>query len=211
MPTEKHIVSSINVSSKINSLVIVTNYKRTSAAKIPRNTFRGSLLFTKDSLKNLTTKQYQNQYVVINTLLFNDYLKGIVETNDSEHTEKIKVMNLISKSYALFYLDKKNQHPSIPSGAQYNAIDNPDMFQKYVGAGLEKTLKKVPSLLVKTKNQILMYSGYVPILPYFSCSAGFTRSAKEKRGWSDTSYLVSRIDVQKCDDFNGHGVGLSGK
>jgi peptidoglycan hydrolase-like amidase len=56
-----------------------------------------------------------------------------------------------------------------------------------------------------------MYDDYVPILPYFSCSAGFTRSAKEKRWWNDTPYLQSRLDFAGCFDFNGHGVWLSWK
>jgi peptidoglycan hydrolase-like amidase len=48
-------------------------------------------------------------------------------------------------------------------------------------------------------------------LPYFSCSAGFTWSAKEKWWWNDTPYLQSKLDFAACFDFNGHGVGLSGK
>ncbi|MEI6773480.1 MAG: hypothetical protein WCL18_01250 [bacterium] len=36
------------------------------------------------------------------------------------------------------------------------------------------------SLLATIKNMVIMYNDYVPILPYFSCSAGFTWSAKEK-------------------------------
>jgi len=67
------------------------------------------------------------------------------------------------------------------------------------------------TLLASTKNSILLYSGYIPILPYFSCSAGFTWSAKDKRGWTDTPYLQSRVDFAACFDFSGHGVGLSGK
>jgi hypothetical protein len=35
-------------------------------------------------------------------------------------------------------------------------------------------------LLSDIKNTVVLYDGYVPILPYFSCSAGFTWSAKEK-------------------------------
>lgn len=47
-------------------------------------------------------------------------------------------MNSISKGYALFYKWNKNKHPSIPVGAKYDAIDNPELFQKYVGVGIEK-------------------------------------------------------------------------
>jgi hypothetical protein len=41
-------------------------------------------------------------------------------------------MSLISKNYALFYLNKENIHPNITQQANYSAIDDPDFFQKYV-------------------------------------------------------------------------------
>jgi len=41
-------------------------------------------------------------------------------------------MSLISKSYALFYMNPKNIHPNIPSQATYNAVDDSRIFQKYV-------------------------------------------------------------------------------
>ncbi|MBQ2600606.1 hypothetical protein II582_04560 [bacterium] len=55
-----------------------------------------------------------------------------METNDTETQTKNDVMALISKSYALFYMDPSNQHPNIPSQASYNAVDDSDIFQKYV-------------------------------------------------------------------------------
>ncbi|MDD3262515.1 MAG: N-acetylmuramoyl-L-alanine amidase [Candidatus Absconditabacteria bacterium] len=208
---KKYLESNIKIQTKSNEIIEIKNYSRVSYYKVPRNTFYGSLSFEKGQIKNLKTGKFDTQYTVVNTLPFHQYLKGIVETNDSENNEKIKAMNLISKGYALFYMNKKNKHPSIPDLAKYTAIDSPDMFQKYVGAGLEKTLKTVPNLVDQQKNELIVYDNYLPILPYFNCSAGFTRSAKDKRGWSDTPYLVSRVDIEKCSDFNGHGVGLSGK
>lgn len=203
--------SSIKIQAKNNDLIEIKNYSRVSYFKIPRNTFYGSLTFEKGQLKNLKTGKFDTQYTVVNTLPFHKYLKWIVETNDSENKEKIKVMNLISKGYALFYKNTKNKHPSIPEWAKYTAIDNPDMFQKYVWAGVEKTLKTVPSLVDAQKDEIIVYDTYLPILPYFNCSPGFTRSAKDKRWRTDTPYLVSRIDMEKCADFNWHGIWLSGK
>jgi peptidoglycan hydrolase-like amidase len=85
------------------------------------------------------------------------------------------------------------------------------MFQKYVWAWREKTSKMSASLLADINNTVVMYNWYVPILPYFSCSAWFTRSAQEKRWWTDTPYLQSKLDFGACFDFSGHGVGLSGK
>lgn len=122
-------------------------------------------------------------------------------------------MAIVARTYALFYLQPDQRHPSIPSGADYQAVDHPDIFQKYVGAGLEKTLKKRPLALQATKDKIAIFGGKIAILPYFSCSAGFTRSASEKRGRSDTPYLQTVYDPGKCEkkDFDGHGVGMSGK
>jgi len=60
-------------------------------------------------------------------------MRGIVESNDTEHTEKNKTMALLTKNYMLYYIDKKNPHPSIPAAASYNAVDDARIFQKYVG------------------------------------------------------------------------------
>ncbi len=204
-------VVELEISSMNGGLVYIVNYPRKSYSWIPRNSFRWSLIWKKDTLKNLSLGKFVEQAVVINKLDFNDYMKGIAETSDSDNIEKQTLIMLLAKMYALFYINGENSHPSIPAGATYQAIDNPDMFQKYVGAGREKTSKMSATLLSAIQNKVVMYDGYVPILPYFSCSAGFTRSAKEKRWWNDTPYLQSRLDFWSCFDFNGHGVGLSGK
>jgi peptidoglycan hydrolase-like amidase len=108
-------------------------------------------------------------------------------------------------------MNPQNIHPSIPKLATYNAVDDPRIFQKYVWAWLEKTLKKWYKALTKTENVLILYNNNIPILPYFSCSAWFTYSAKEKRWRDDTAYLKSRFDLGICKDknFAGHGVGLS--
>ncbi|MDR0608397.1 MAG: hypothetical protein LBG52_08975 [Candidatus Peribacteria bacterium] len=193
----------ITITASSGESITITNYPRKSYAGIPRNTFLGSLIFKKDIYQTLEGK-IMNDFVVINQLPFMEYLKGVVETNDQESLEKNNVMALIAKNYALFYLEKKNLHPNIPASSSYAAIDSPEMFQKYVGAGAEKTLKKRSQALEATKNQVILYAGTLPILPYFSCSAGFTRSAKEKRGRQDTPYLDAVYDFSSCPIFEGH-------
>jgi peptidoglycan hydrolase-like amidase len=108
-------------------------------------------------------------------------------------------------------MSPQNVHPNIPKLATYNAVDDPRIFQKYVWAWLEKTLKKWYKALTKTQSKLVLYNNNIPILPYFSCSAWFTYSAKEKRWRNDTNYLKSRFDLGICKDknFAGHGVGLS--
>ena len=190
--------------------VEVSNYNRKSYAGIPWNKFKGSLYFEKWVYPTLDGEQ-KSDFIVVNTLPFNEYMKWIVETNDTESLEKNKVMAMISKNYALFYMNKGNIHPSISPDANYTAIDSPDFFQKYVWAGLEKTVTKRYQALNTTKNQIVMYDNYLPILPYFNCSPGFTLSAEEKRWWNDTPYLKSVYDFNSCSDFAGHWVGLAWK
>lgn len=196
--------------SSANNLIQIVNYDRKSYAGIPRNTFHWKLIFKTENYKTIDGI-LKNDYVVINQLSFSDYLKGIVESNDTETLEKNKVMALISKNYALFYLASGNIHPSIPQGASFQAIDSPEMFQKYVGEGAEKTLIKWYQAIEETKNLMVMYEWFLPILPYFSCSAGWTLSAEEKRWWKDTPYLKSVFDFSSCKDFNGHWVGLAGQ
>ena len=190
--------------------VEVSNYNRKSYAWIPWNKFKGSLYFEKWVYPALNGEQ-KSDFIVVNTLPFSEYMKWIVETNDTETLEKNKVMAMISKNYALFYMNRENLHPSISPNANYTAIDDPNFFQKYVWAGLEKTLTKRYQALNATKNQIVMYDNYLPILPYFNCSPGFTLSAEEKWGWNDTPYLKSVYDFDVCNDFAGHGVGLAWK
>ncbi len=204
-------VTTLEISALSWGLVHVNNYTRKSYGGVAWNSFRGSLIWKKDSIKNLTSWIYSDQAIVMNRLSFDDYMKGIAETSDADNREKQKLVLLLAKMYTLFYINGKNNHPSIPAGASYQAIDNPDMFQKYVGAGREKTSTMSASLLNEIKNTVVLYDNYVPILPYFSCSAGFTWSAKEKWWWNDTPYLQSKLDFASCFDFNGHGVGLSWK
>ena len=75
---------SIKVKAQENALIEIKNYPRVSFYKIPWNTFYGSLKFEKGKVKNTKTGIFSSQYIVVNTLPFQKYLKGIVETNDSE-------------------------------------------------------------------------------------------------------------------------------
>ena len=137
-------------------------------------------------------------------------MRGIIESNDTEPTEKIKAMTLLAKNYILFYLDPAHRHPSIPPNTNYNAVDDARIFQKYVWAWVDSTLKLWKPALESTQNEIVTYNNNLAFLAYFSCSVWFTRSAKEKRWLQDTPYLVSVYDPAPCKDFNWHGVWLAG-
>lgn len=191
-------------------LVYFKNYSRKSYVWIPWNNFHGEIVIKKDYIKPIW-QDVDYRYVVINNVSFKDYIAWIAESNDQMPIEKIKVMALLAKSYVLFYANKKNEHPSIPSKSSYNAVDDPRIFQKYVWAWYEKTSKLWKQALSDVENELIFYEDYIPILPYFSCSPGFTYSWKQKFGWNDTPYLVNNIDLWKCNNFVWHGVWLSWK
>jgi hypothetical protein len=113
-------------------LVKVTSYDRKSYGGAPWNVFRGSLIFKQNPIKNLASGSIDNRFVIINRLPFADYMKGIAETSDTDSLTKQTLVLLLAKMYALFYMNPENRHPSIPVGANYTAIDNPDMYQKYI-------------------------------------------------------------------------------
>ena len=197
-------------SSSPNWSVKLLNYNRKSYIWVPWNRFKWELSFEKWTYP-LKNGEQKSDFIVINTLPFSEYMKWIVETNDTETLEKNKVMAMISKNYALFYINKENIHPSISPDANYTAIDDPNFFQKYVWAWLEQTLTKWYQALDSTKNKVVIYDNYLPILPYFNCSAWFTLSAEEKRWWNDTPYLKSTYDFESCNEFVWHWVWLAGK
>jgi hypothetical protein len=191
------------------SVITFLNRERWST-QFPLNYFRGDISLQRESYTTVDKKEKTGR-TVVNHLPVEQYFRGIAETIETQHKEKLRTMALLVKSYTLFYL-WGNRHPSVPVGVSYQAIDDPRLFQKYVGAWIEQSTPFWQQAISKTVNEFVVYDRYIPLLPYFHCSAGFIRSGNERFGRTDTPRLVSKLDVARCawDDFEGHGVGLSG-
>ncbi len=190
-----------------NDPITIENFNKKSKNWKPLNSFRWKLIFRYNPLYykgNIIKK-----YVVINNLNIFDYLKWISETNDNENYQKVKVLALLTKTYTIYYM--KNRHPNIPTKSDYQAIDSPLFFQKYVWEWFEWLSYKRKKALIETKNEYIFFDWYIPILPYFHCSKWYTFSAKEKRWRQDTPYLKSVFDFSKCKKFEWHWVWLSWK
>lgn len=190
-------------------LVTFVNYARTYA-NFPMNIFVGDLTLQSQVYKDLDLWRTK-AYVWINSVDFNQYMWWVGEISEQQHPEKITLMSLLTKSYMLYYGDGSNVHPSIPDNANYNAVDDPRIFQRYFGAWFSAYGKQRIQSLEKTKDQYISYDWYLPILPYFHCSAWYTKSWKEHFGRTDTPWLTSVLDVATCQSwwFEGHGVWLS--
>lgn len=190
--------------------VQIINYDRSSYTGVPRNSFVWKLHVQEQPYTDLQWQTYK-EIMIVNELSLDEYMRGVVESNDTQTQTHNEVLSLLAKNYMLFYMHPDHIHPSIPWEAKYNAIDDPEYFQYFVGAWLEKTLSKRPIALQATKDMILSYENTLAFSPYFSCSWWFTRSAREKRWRTDTPYLISQEDPYPCKDFLWHGVWLSGR
>lgn len=191
------------------------------------NFYRGTLeLQVIDRVENDETAR---ELVIINELPLGLYLRGIGETIEDEeetHPEKKKVIAVVSRSYAGYYLDHRKAYAQYQD-PPFTGDDDPDSFQKYIGAGFEQRAPNWIQAVLDTCSQVVVYDGAIAKTPYFHSSNGRnqTYSAEEKWGWTDTPYLVSVEDYydpedqdclpcaaedQACSEKQGHGVGLSG-
>lgn len=159
--------------------------------------------------------------VLINELPLEDYLKGLAETSNGDHVEKMKTIIVAARSYAYFYSEKENR--KFP-GKPYDGSDDPEVFQKYLGYGYELRSPNSAKYVDETNGETITYGGAVIKPWYFSESDGRVRSYKE--------YCQARVDngtlskTTKCEDvpylmggvdpggvghaLKGHGVGISG-
>ncbi|EKD93915.1 MAG: N-acetylmuramoyl-L-alanine amidase protein [uncultured bacterium] len=154
----------------------------------------------------LEIRQDESALIAINELSLKHYLGGLAEISNTDHVEKIRTMVVLARTYAAYYISGKQE--KFP-GKPYDGSDNPDEFQKYLGYGLELRAPNVVKAVAATKNKVVTYKGELVKTPYFNSSPGYTLSAEDVWGWTDTPYLIGVEDF--CEgEAKGHQVGLSG-
>lgn len=186
----------------------ILNWKRIPAwdksGTINDNSFRGTL-----EIRNRNGK-----WLIINELPVGDYVKGLGEVSDGDPEHKAKTIIVAARTYAAHYLQSdKRKFPGEP----YDGSDDPAVFQRYLGYGLEKRSPNLAKYAQETRNTIITYSGALIKPWYFNASPGKTRSALEycqSRGGKtceDIPFLQSVEDPgTPVKTYNGHGVGISG-
>ncbi len=205
----KFIVDDVYINN--NWLLRFVNYGRASSTWIPRNIFRWDISVQNERMRDVQ-KWWKDTRTVVNHVSFDDYLKGIAETSDQDHLEKIKAIYLAVKNYTAHYLSWENIHPFVTTDWSYTMVDDSRVMQKYVGYGIEQTITKRYEAIRQLKNTWISYEDNIVIIPYFHCSAWFTRSWFHYFGRTDTPWLTSVLDVASCPNtskFKGHGVGMS--
>lgn len=150
-----------------------------------------------------------NRILLINELSMEAYLKGLAETGPNDHYEKRKVLAVIARTYALFYMQDHERKFSYT--IYYDGCDDPNVFQKYLGYEYEIRAPKGWLEAVKnTSGEVVVFKNELIKTPYFTQSDGRTRSGQEVWGWTNTPYLISVPDPY-CEGETrlGHGVGVS--
>jgi len=187
------------VPEKDGVVEIVTMERRPSwNKKLNDNRFRGTM----------EVRIINNEMAYVNELPLESYLRGLGEVSNSASLEKQKVIAVLARTYARFYMQEENRKfPGMP----YDGNDDPAVFQKYLGYGLEARSPNFVGAVMLTEDEVVTYNGKLVKTPYFNQSDGKTRSAKEVWKWTHTPYLQAVNDPYcKGMDRKGHGVGLSG-
>ncbi len=194
-----------------STILTITSWDRKptwdTSWKYNDNLFKGDLtIYVKD-----------DRLVVVNTLDIEDYLKWLWEVSDFENKEKIKTIIVAARSYANYYIDYAKKFPD----DDYDASDDPNVFQKYLWYWLEKRSPNINTIVDETKWEVITYNWEMIKPWYFSSSNWKTLSFYEycMLKYSNTvcslkaknyPYLQSVVD--KWSDWmvkRGHGVWIS--
>ncbi len=155
--------------------------------------------------------------VVINRINVEDYLKWLWEVSDYETPEKIKAIIIAARSYAIWYKTKDRKFP----WEDYDWIDDPEVFQRYLWYGLEARSPNINKVVDETKWQIITYKWEIIKPWYFSTSNWKTLSYYEycRLKYSDAicskeakkyPYLQSVYDIwSKWQQSAWHWVWIS--
>lgn len=158
--------------------------------------------------------------LLVNDILLSDYMKGIAEVPETDQSEKRKALAVLSRSYAAHYTMTDNKKFDDP---RYNAADDPQIFQKYLGYGWQLRSPQWQKALTDTQDEIMKYNGEILRAAYSSCTGTIgRRKTPVEAGWNKpyfektVSVYPAVVDplgidlVREASNTCGHGVGLSG-
>lgn len=141
---------------------------------------------------HLTFHHEKGKLLIVNTLTFNDYLKGVVpaEMSASWHMEALKAQAIAARTYAANQiLQARAQNPQ----ALWD-MDDTVQYQAYSGFGVERVTTS--EAIEATKDVFLLDKKGRPIIAYFSAdSGGYTESNDNIWGGKPLSYTVSKPEV----------------
>jgi hypothetical protein len=127
------------------------------------NKFRWQLIFY---VKNWNLE-------IINKLKLYDYLKWLWEISNWAPKEKIKTIIIAARTYARWYMTKAKK---FKWKNLYQASDDPNVFQKYLGYSYELRSPNVNKIVEETTDEIITYNWKIIKPWYFNKSNWYTKS-----------------------------------
>lgn len=175
------------------------------------NVFRGRLeiQYSEDS---------QGMFLV-NELSLEEYLKGLAEGLSEDTLEYKKLLSLIARTYAYYYLTQDKRYPQEDFHLKNLASD-----QLYRGYNYTQRAGNWSQVVQETAGKIITYQGRPIVAAYSSDSGGVTKNAclvwpkycgQDGKLDSKFSYLQGGIKDPQTTQHNpqkvalSHGVGLS--
>lgn len=133
----------------------------------------------KNSLK--TIKLYNIETNKIETLNFEDYIAGVVQSEISESTpdEALKVQAVISRTFALNFI--KNNKSKYEGADISNDISEAQVYKKCSSTKIKNAVKKTKNLVIKCKNE------YINPL-FYANSGGITATPNEGLNLENENY-----------------------
>ncbi len=146
----------------------------------------------------------------VNELGLEDYQRGIAEASHDSPEEHLKVMAIVSRSYAVHHLANGGRHAGEPFHLKNSRNGNGD-DQVYRGYTAETRLPRIAKAAGDTQGTVVTYQDKPVITPYSTRASGQTRTPAEA-GWSyEWPWVKSVPDPDTAGmERLGHGVGLSG-
>lgn len=139
---------------------------------------------------------------MINELPIEHYLKGLVETGNSEPYELQKAVYTAARTYAYIYL---------PTDQTPRTWDVHSVWdQVYKGYAAEVSNPNGSRAVDETRGQLVTFERKPVVTPYFTRSDGMTRGWRTVWGGKDKPWLQPVSTVYDAGKkMLGHGVGMS--
>ena len=142
---------------------------------------------------------------LVNDVPLEQYISGIAEASNPWPEEFHKALAVATRSYANYYIQTGGKHAGSSHYLNSSAYD-----QVYRGYNAEIRNPRYVQAVKDTRGVNVLYEGKVAFTPFYSRSAGVTKSHKQAYG-REVLYLVPReaeYDKKVGKSLWGHGVGM---
>lgn len=182
---------------------------------VNNNRFRGNLEM---KFSTVSKKMW-----VINELNLEDYLNGLGEASNSAPAEYLSAFSMITRSYAMYHLERGGKHKDEPFHLK-NSRNGNGNDQVYKGYDMEIRGTTIVAANQKTVGQIIKFGPNTIVAAYSSDSGGVTKSACEVWNQNNPAGFFCQEDMNYLDGgvkdpdntphdaariAASHGVGMS--